>query len=194
MNLRMVIPIEIAVVALLGAVFFGVNAVKDSGAEPKAQASRTPTATPSPIPKVSTKQFTSKKGKFVVGVPKNVEARSVGTTVVMTTADESLSVLIGPVEGGKIAASSTKFVQGMTDRYTSVQVTASDMRTIDGRRAKATYGQAVNSAKVQIRFVNVVIKDSPYNYTINVFTAADADPLFVTPRVNAVIDTFKITG
>jgi hypothetical protein len=193
-NLRMVIPIEIAVVALLGAVFFGVHAVKDTGAKPKPDASRTPTATPSPTPKVSSKRLTNKPGKFSVGVPEDVKARQVGTTVVMTAADGSLSALIGPVEGGKIAKSSSAFVQGMTDRYTSVQVTGSDMRKVNGHRAKATYGQAVNEAKVQIRFVNVVIKATPHNYTINVFTAATSDPLFVAPRVNAIIDTFKITG
>lgn len=194
MNLRMVIPIEIAVAALLGAAFFGIHAVKDSAAEPQPHPSRTPTATPSATSHVSTKRLTDKKGKFVLGVPEDVKARKVGTTVVMTTADQSLSVLVGPVEGGKITKSSSAFVQGMTDRYTSVQVTGSDIRTVGGHRAKATYGQAVNDAKVQIRFVNVVVKATPHNFTINVFTAANADPLFITPRVNAIIDTFKITG
>ena len=49
-----------------------------------------------------------------------------------------------------------------------------------------------NAKKVQISFVNVVVKAKPRNYAINAFTAADSDPLFVVPRVNAIIDTFEV--
>jgi hypothetical protein len=45
---------------------------------------------------------------------------------------------------------------------------------------------------VRITFVNVVVKAETRNYVINAFTAADSDPLFVVPRVNAVIDTFEV--
>ena len=63
---------------------------------------------------------------------------------------------------------------------------------IDGHKAKATYGQARNAKKVQIRFVNFVVKSTPRNFAINAFTAGDSDPLFVLPRVNAIANTFEV--
>ena len=37
-----------------------------------------------------------------------------------------------------------------------------------------------------------MVKDTPRNFAITVFTAANADPSFVLPRVNAVVDTFEV--
>ena len=64
--------------------------------------------------------------------------------------------------------------------------------TVDGHEAEATYGQATNAKKAKIRFANVVVKASPRNYAITTFTLADADPLFVLPRLNAIVDTFEV--
>ena len=110
----------------------------------------------------------------------------------MMTADKTLSVLAGPAEIGTIQKSSTAFLQAMKQSYKNVRVVRSEERKIDGHQAKLTYGRAENDKKVQISFVNVVVKAKPRNYAINAFTAADSDPLFVVPRVNAIIDTFEV--
>lgn len=193
MNLRMVIPVEIAVIGLLGAAYYGYHAVK--GPEPAAKpdpASRTATAEPSHTPEVTTTRLVSKKGKFAVGVPENLTAKKVGPAVTMTSADKVLSVVIAPVESGKISVSTKAFMRGMKVAYTNVKVTRTEDQMIDGRKAKATYGTARNAKKVQLRFVNFVVKSTPRNYAINAFTVSDSDPLFVVPRVNAIANTFEV--
>ena len=63
---------------------------------------------------------------------------------------------------------------------------------IDGHQAQATYGRARNADKVRITFVNVVVKAERRNYAINAFSAADSDPMFVVPRVNAIVHSFEV--
>ncbi len=193
MKLRMVIPIQIAVIGLLGAIYYGYHAVK--GPEPEAEpdpASRTASATPSPVPNVETTRLVSKKGGFAVGVPDTVAAKKVGPTVTMTTADKVMSVLVAPIQGGRISVGTDTFMRSMKKAYTDVKVTSTEAPKVDGHKARATYGRATNEKKVEITFVNVVVKAETRNYVINAFTAVDSDPLFVVPRVNAVIDTFEV--
>lgn len=195
MNLRMVIPIEIAVIGLLGAAYYGYHAV--TGPEPEAKpdassraASATPT--PGPTPTLATERIVSKKGGFAVGVPEDVTAKKVGSTITMTTADKVMSALAGPVERGTLAVSSKAFMREMKLAFKDIRVVRTEKKKIDGLRAKVTYGRAENAQKVKISFVNVVIKAEPRNYAINAFTAADSDPLFVVPRVNTIIDSFEV--
>ncbi len=193
MNLRMVLPVEIAVIALIGATYYGYHAVRD---EPqytaRTGATPTPTATPSPTPALESKRLVNKKGGFAVGVPKDVEAEKIGLGVTMTTADKVLSVVIAPVESGKLSVSSEAFLRGMKQSYTKVRVTSSDTRTIDGRRATATFGRARSSAKVDLHFLNLVVKAKPHNFSINVFTADGSDQMFILPRVETIIETFEV--
>jgi hypothetical protein len=191
----MVIPVQIAVIGLLGATYYGYHAVK--GPEPEAKpdsASRTASAspTPSPTPEVATKRLVSKRGGFAVGVPENITAKKVGPAVTMMSADKALSVVIAPVESGTISVSSKAFMQGMKAAYTNVKVTRTEDQMVDGHKAKATYGTAKNAKKVQLRFVNIVVKSTPRNFAINAFTASNSDPLFVVPRVNAVANSFEV--
>ena len=78
MNLRMVIPVEIAVIAVLGAIYYGYHAVKDPPEPAKPTSSQTPSAEPSALPKVDTTRLVSKQGGFAVGVPENVKSEKVG--------------------------------------------------------------------------------------------------------------------
>ena len=162
MKLRMVIPIEIAVIGLLGAIYYGYHAVK--GPEPEAKpdpASRTASATPSPVPHVETTRLVSKKGGFAVGVPDNVTAKKVGPTVTMTTADKVLSVLVAPVESGRISVGSNTFMRSMKKAYTNVKVTSTEAPKVDGHKARATYGRPRTTRRWRSRFVNVVVKAEP---------------------------------
>ncbi|MGH3474683.1 MAG: hypothetical protein ACRDOT_07210 [Aeromicrobium sp.] len=190
----MVIPVQIAVIGLLGAAYYGYHAVKGPEPESTGGPSRTATATPtpSPTPEVATKRLVSKQGGFAVGVPEDVKAKKVGPAVTMATADKVLSAVVSPVESGPISVSTKAFMRGMKEVYTKVEVTRTETLKIDGHKATATYGQARNAKKVQIRFVNFVIKSTPRNFAINAFTARDSDPLFVLPRVNAIANTFEV--
>jgi hypothetical protein len=192
----MVIPVEIAVIAALGAIYYGYHAVQDAQVPQEsaktASPSPTPSAEPSPVPTVDTTRLVSKKGGFAVGVPKNVKGKKIGVGVTMTTADQVLSAVVAPVESGTISASSAAFLRGMKKEYTKVRVVRSEENTIDGHQAKATYGRARNANKVKVTFVNVVVKAEPRNFAINAFSAADSDPTFIVPRVNSIIHSFEV--
>jgi hypothetical protein len=188
----MVLPIEIAVICLVGAIYYGYHAFQ--GPEPKTtpDTSRTASATPTAAPTVSTTRLVNKKARFAIGVPDKVIAKKVGFTVQMMTADKTMSVLAGPAEIGTISKSSKSFIAAMKQSYKHVRVVRSEARKVGGHKGKLTYGRAQNAKKVEISFVNVVVKAKPRNYAINAFTAADSDPLFVVPRVNAIIDSFEV--
>lgn len=186
----MVLPIELAVIGLLGAIYYGYHAIQDPQEPAKPTSSRTPSA----VPKVDTTRLVSKKGKFAVGIPENVTAKKIGPAVTMTTADKSLNVAIGAVAPGKISATSAALMRDVKRTYTNVRVTRSQMQDVDGHKSKATYGRAQNAKKVQISFVTVVVRAESRNYVISVFTSAGSDPLFVVPRVNAILDTFEVMG
>lgn len=191
----MVIPVEIAVVATLGAIYYGYHAVQDGQAEPAkpaASSSVTPSADPPAPPKVKTTRLVSKKGGFAVGVPEKVMAKKIGPAVTMTTADKTLNVAIGAVAPATLTATSDALMRDVKKTYTNVRVTKTQADEIDGNKAKATYARARNPQKLQVTFVHVVVKSKTRNYVISAFTAADSDPLFVVPRVNAIIDTFEV--
>ena len=195
MNLRMVIPVEIAVVATLGAIYYGYHAVQDAQQEPArpaASSSVTPSTDPPAPPKVKTTRLVSKKGGFAVGVPESVTAKKVGPAVTMTTADKTLNVAIGAVVPAKLSATNAALLRDVKKTYTNVRVTRSQPLEVDEHKARATYGRARNADKVQISFVSVVVKSKTRNYVISAFTAVDSDPLFIVPRVNAIIDTFEV--
>ncbi len=194
MNLRMVIPIELAVIGLLGAAYYGYHAVQ--GPEPEAKPTGTETATsrpdPSPSPALKTTRLVSKKGKFAVGVPEDVTAKKVPPAVTMTTADKTFNVAIGPVAPAKLSAINKALQRDLDKAYTDVRVTRSETKDIDGHKATQTYGRALNDNKVSISFASIVVKSKTRNYVISAFTAADSDPTFVVPRVDAVINTFEV--
>jgi hypothetical protein len=189
----MVIPVEIAVVAMLGTIYYGYHAVQDAQEPAKrAASSGAPSAEPTAPPKVKTTRLVSKNGGFAVGVPERVTAKKIGPAVTMTTADKTLDVAIGAVAPAPLAATSDALLRELRRTYTKVRVTRSQALEVDGHKAKATYGRARNDKKVELSFVNVVVKTKSRNFVISAFTAADSDPLFVVPRVNAVIDSFEV--
>jgi hypothetical protein len=191
----MVIPVEIAVVATLGAVYYGYHAVQDAReepAKPAASSSVAPSTEPPAPPKVKTTRLVSKKGGFAVGVPEKVTAKKVGPAVTMTTADKTLNVAIGAVVPAKLSATSEALLRDVKKTYTKVRVTRSQSEEVDGHKALATYGRATNPEKVPISFVSVVVKSKTRNYVISTFTVLDSDPMFIVPRVNAIIDTFEV--
>lgn len=193
MNLRMIIPIELAVIGLLGAGYYGYHAVNSPEPQTRSDSpSSTASAEPSPTPEVVTTRLVSKRGKFAVGVPEDVTAKKIGFGVTMTSADKVLSIVIAPVESGPISVSRRAFMRGMKATYTKVKVTRTEDQVLDGHKARATYGTARNDKKVEFRFVNIVVKSRPRNYAINAFTVGDSDPLFVLPRVNAIANTFEV--
>ena len=110
-----------------------------------------------------------RSGGFSVGRPVGLVAERKGDSVTMRDKNKGLVVTAGPVTSGSLASVGSAFVRAMEQDYTSVDALGSEERTVDGRPALATYGQAVNARDVRIRFVNLVVSARPRNYAINSF-------------------------
>ena len=182
----MVVPIQIGVIALLAGAYFvylTVGGPAETGPE---------SAPPPVVGTIGTTRLVSGKGGFVIGVPEGVTATKIGKTVKLSTPDQTLVVTAGPVEGGSLSTSSEAFVRSLKETYTKVRVLGTQKQEVDGRDALATFGQALNSRMVRVRFVNVVIAAKPQNYAINSFAGFDADPQTVLPKVNAIVNSFTV--
>lgn len=189
MNLKMVVPIQIGIVALLIGSYFVVQAVRGPATPstvPAATVASTQPAEPALAP------FTSKKGGFELGVPAGMKAARKGKTVTVTSADRSLVVTASPGERGSLSAGGRDFVSSLKAGYTKVKVAGTEKQQVDGRSALATFGQAKNRDGVPIRFVHLVVAAKPRNYVITSYAGRDTDPAVVLPKVNAVVNSFTL--
>lgn len=186
MNFRMVLPIQLGVLALLGGAYFVYLTVSGPAkTEPDA-------AAPTVVKTIETTRIVSGRGGFAIGVPVGVTATKVKKTVSLSSKDKAFVVTAGPVEGGSLLTSSKAFVSSLKATYTEVRVLGTEEQEVDGRKALATYGQALNSKKVRVRFVDVVVAAKPRNFAINSFTGLDTNPSIVLPKVNAIVSTFTV--
>lgn len=180
MNIRMVVPVQVGVVALLAGGFFFYLTLRGTPDEPAA------------TPQVESTRLVSREGGFSIGVPEGLTASRHGKTVRLTSKDKSLVVTAGPVGTGSLTQNSDQFVKSLEAGYSGVRVLGREPQRVNGRSALATFGQAINAKKVKIRFVSVVVSARPRDYSINTFTALDTDPDVILPKANAVVDTFEI--
>lgn len=187
MNLRMVIPIEIGAIALLAGSYLAYANLR-APEEPHPKPSATPTAAKT----IDTNPVVSKKGGFEIGVPEGVMATKKAGIVTLSADDKTFVVVAGLGASGTLADNGKLFVRAMRTSYTQIKVFGTKEQRVDGRKALATYGQAVNSAKVKIRFVNLVVKARPRNFVINSFAGIDTDPVIVLPQVNAIVGSFAV--
>lgn len=186
MNFRMVFPIQIGMFALLGGAYFVYLTVSGPAK------TETDAAAPTVVKTIETTPIVSGKGGFAIGVPEGVTATKAGKTVNLSGKDKAFVVTAGSVEGGPLSTNSKAFVSSLKATYTEVRVLGTEKQEVDGRKALATYGQALNSKKIRVRFVNVVVAAKPRNYAINSFTGLDTNPSTVLPKVNAIVSSFTV--
>lgn len=191
MKLRMVLPIQIAVIALLAGAYFGYLAVRGSD-DPDPSADSAPKASPSATQSVATTPIVSERGGFGIGVPEGVVVEKSGKTVTLSSVNKAFVVIAGPADAGSVSATRKSLVGTLKKTYTKVRVISTEKRQVDGREALATYGEAVNAKKVPIAFVSVVVKARPQNFAINSYVGLDANPSVALPRVSAMLDTFTV--
>lgn len=182
------LPALVGVVALLLAAVFAYVTFRDSvpaeaGSESDAAAEAVD---------VSTERFVSRQGGFSVRVPPDMKASREGSSARFVSADNDLVTVVGRGEQGPLKQASRRFLKTLQGQYQRFRLLGTKPERVDGRRALTSYGQATNSADVRIRFVSVVVRAAPRNYTIAAFTAFDSDPAVVLPRVNAIVNGFHV--
>ena len=178
-----VVPIAIGIVALVLGGLFAFITFRDDDV-PAARE-------PSPI-QVDSRSFVSKRGGFALDVPVDLAASRNGRTATFAADDRSLVVTIGPGVAGRLRPASKEFLLTLRKGYEGFRLLGTQNQQVDGRPALASYGQATNAEDVKIRFVVVVVRDQPRNYTITAFTALGSDPDAVLPRVNTMLNSFTV--
>ncbi|HET6627078.1 MAG TPA: hypothetical protein VFG63_11885 [Nocardioidaceae bacterium] len=176
----------VGVLALVLAGFFGYLTYRDAGPSPSAAEPAQAAA------KIHTDRFVSRAGGFSVQVPEGLRVTRQAQAVKLVSADKDLVVVVGPGEKGKLGPASDRFLDTMRERYQHLTLLGTKPERVDGRRALTSYGRATNANDVQIRFVVVVVRAQPRNYTIAAYTAFGSDPATVLPRVNAVLNGFRV--
>jgi hypothetical protein len=181
------LPTLVGVVALLLAAVFAYVTFRDAvpaeaGSESDAAAEAV----------VSTERFVSREGGFSVQVPEDMKASREGSSARFVSADNDLVTVVGRGEQGPLKQASRRFLKTLEGQYQRFRLLGTKPERVDGRRALTSYGRATNSADVRIRFVAVVVRAAPRNYTIAAFTAFDSDPAVVLPRVNAIVNGFHV--
>lgn len=177
---RALVPAVVGVLALLLAAVFGYVTFRDPGPSEQEAAS------------VHTNRFVSRKGGFSVEVPDDLDVTRSGRTAKFVSEAKDLVIVVGPGHAGPLRPASKRLSRTLAKRYQRFDLLGSKPETVDGREALTSYGRATNADKVKIRFVSVVVRARPRNYTIVAFTAFGSDPAEVLPRVNAVVNGFEV--
>ncbi len=170
----------VGVLALLAAGYFGYLTLRGTPAAP-AQAAATPTH-----------QMVSRQGGFRIGVPQGMSVTRKQGTVTLTSRGRDLAVTVGRAGPGTLRRTAHRFVRSLRHGYHRVRVLGRQRQHVDGRKALATYGHAVNGHHVKVRFVTVTVQARPRNYAITAFAGYRSDPSTVLPRVDAIAGTFHV--
>ncbi|HEX4976312.1 MAG TPA: hypothetical protein VFV40_00465 [Nocardioides sp.] len=192
--------VVVAVVCLMLAVPFALLALRDApGAEgptaspPSAAPEDTPSAEATTGPAtVSTERVVVRRAGLALAVPTDMQVRRRGGSVQLRGTDPELVVDVGRATSPRVTIAHQAVLRSIGRGYAKVRVIGRERGRVHGRRTLTTSGTAVNDAGVPIRFVVVTLAARPQAFTLAAFTARDAPPQQVLPRVNAVVNGFEV--
>ena len=190
----MVIPVQIAVIAPLGAIYYGYHAVQESAARgqirirPRDGLSR---VQPSRR-RWTTTRLVSKRAasRSACPTPSRQEGRPRGHDDHGRQGDVGLW---SDRKSGKISPEQQRVHAGHEEGVTDVRVVESEWEPMStGTRPRRPTDGHVNEKKEKITFVNVVVKAETRNYAINAFTAVDSDPIVRRAAGDPVNDSLEV--
>jgi hypothetical protein len=199
-----VLPAVVGAVALVAALALGYVTVRDAGGPDVATTGaavqqptvepESSTQEPAAVDRVPTRRLVSRPGRYAVAVPRGLGVERTGGTLRLTSAQKDLAVVVGRAGTGRLPQAEKRLLTRMRAEYSGLTVLGKEPMKVDGRPARATFGQAVNSAGTKIRFALVTVHAGKVNYSIASYAAHDSDPAFVLPQVNAIANGFEVLG
>lgn len=177
-----VVPAVVGVVALVAALVLGYATVRDTAGV---------SGTSAGVVEVDTRRVVSEEGGFAVDVPRALRVARADGAVRLTSRARDLAIVVSPAGRGSLRAAEDRVLGRMHRSYRAFTRLGSEPADVDGRRARTTYGHAVNDSGVRLRFVVLTIRAGSRNYALAAYTAFDSDPAVVLPRVNAVANGFE---
>jgi hypothetical protein len=179
------VPVVAGSVALVLAAVLAYVTIRDTRGPQGTQASASTT-------QVSTHRVVSKEGGFAVAVPDDLAVERAGSAVRLAAATKNLVVIVGPAGDGPLPRAEKRVVNRMDRDYPEVSVLGREPVEVDGYPGRTVFGHAVNDAEAKIRFAVTTVNADARNYTLAAYTAFDADPAEVLPRVNAIVNGFEV--
>lgn len=181
------LPVVAGSVALVLALGLAYITVRDTaGPEPAAAES---TTTSSPIP---TDRMVSEEGGFAIAVPRDLDAERAGGTIQLVSRAKDLVVMVGPAGGGTLRTAERRVLGEMKGQYRKLAVLGREPLEVDDLPSQTVFGHAVNRTGAKVRFAVITVHAGDRNYTMAAYTAYDADPSTVLPRVNAIANGFEV--
>lgn len=184
MNGRVLGPLVVAVVAVVGAVLvLWWTVAGPDEADSSARGTRPTT--------LRTERLVSRAGAFSVRVPTGLRGHLDRGTAYLRSKDRTVVVVVSRSEAGAPRAVNGRLVQRMRQGYRSVHVEGSRPERVHGRSGLSTYGAAVTRRGVRLRFVQTTLRARPRNLTVATYAAQGTDPHWVLPRVDAVLGSVR---
>jgi hypothetical protein len=152
-----------------------------------------PTA-PTMTPQVFGDLHRNVEGGYELRHPEGWEARNEGTATTVRTPNGRAVVAFGVAARGDLQDAERDLVATIRQAYRNVRLTALQAEPIGGRRAVTIAGTGVNDRGVGIRFLAATVGGPGRNYSITMFMAASADRGALMPKLESVLDSFRVTA
>lgn len=134
----------------------------------------------------------NRDGGYAFSYPSEWKLRDKGTTSTVTAPDSEQIVSFGNAPRGSLRRASRRFLAQIVGAYEDPVLSGAELQQVDGHRALAVAGEAINDAGVDIRFLTVTVVGGRNNYGIVVYTNAAASPTETLPVMQAILDSFRI--
>ncbi len=158
----------------------------------RASNARSGAAAARPSPRIATAPLVDRAGGFRIAVPHGLHGRLDGQAALVASKDRSLLLVVSPSGPGPVRVANAAVVTSMHDSYPRLKVIGHRAERVHGRRGIASFGTATNHAGVRVRWVQLTVEARPRTFTIATYTRHDTDPQWVLPRVNAVVNGFRV--
>jgi hypothetical protein len=134
------------------------------------------------------------QGGYEFRHPEGWEARNEGSVTTVRTPTRRAVVVFGVAARGDLQDAERDLVATIRRAYRNVRLTALQAEPIGGRRAVTIGGTGVNDRGAGIRFLAATVGGPGRNYSITMFTAAGADRAALMPKLESILDSFRVTA
>ena len=141
---------------------------------------------------LASESFFNRRARYSFRYPSQwlVEPSRTATRVSSPRRDAVISFGLGAP--GTLDHAEATLVTEVQKAYQDTRVAAVQAQRIGARPALSVSGSGVNPQGVAVRFLAITVKGQSRNYSITVFTAADAGTS-VLPRIQEIVSSFRAT-
>jgi hypothetical protein len=141
----------------------------------------------------ATQSHANSRAGYSFAYPPQWKLREKKSVARLISPARDVSVTFGRGGKGSLREASVEFVRELQESYRRVSLTGFQLTLMDGEPAVAFTGSALSERGVPLRFQAVSVAGPERTYGVSVFVAADANPTSVLPRIQEILDSFRVT-